>query len=87
MLDERDKDMMAISVPVVDYWEMRDDLDRLEDAVLRLEKVVEALIELHRNERVKNWELILREMIRGHQNGNRTLGGQQHKVADHERSL
>ena len=42
-LDDRDREMMAVSVPTVDYFEMREDLDRLEDAVIRLEKVVEAL--------------------------------------------
>ena len=56
--------MMGVAIPVVDYWEMREDLDRLEDAVNRLEKVVECLIELYREERVKNWEMILREMLR-----------------------
>jgi hypothetical protein len=77
-LDERDKEMMAVSVPTVDYFEMREDLDRLEDAVIRIEKVVEALILLHKEERVKSWELILREMLRkedqkkGNRNGNRT---------------
>ncbi len=64
MIDQRDREMMAVSIPVVDYWEMREDLDRLEDAVLRLEKVVECLIELYQSERVKNWELILQEMLR-----------------------
>jgi len=63
-LDKRDMQMMAVSVPTVDYFEMREDIDRLEDAVNRLEKVVECLVELYRSERVKNWELILKEMLR-----------------------
>lgn len=64
--------MMCISVPVVDYWEMREDLDRLEDSVNRLEKVVEALIELYRIERVKTWEMILHKMLeRREKKGNR----------------
>jgi hypothetical protein len=63
-LDQRDKEMMAVSVPTVDYFEMREDLDRLEDTVNRLEKVVECLIELHRSERVKNWTFILEEMMK-----------------------
>ena len=75
MIDQRDRQMMAVSTPVVDYLEMREDLDRLEDAVNRLEKVVECLIELYRSERVKNWELILQEMLKekkGNNYGNRT---------------
>lgn len=70
MMDQRDKEMMALSVPVVDYWEMREDLDRLDDAVLRLEKVVECLIELYRTERVKNWELVLQKMLDQRKKGN-----------------
>jgi hypothetical protein len=62
-LDQRDKEMMAISVPVVDYFEMREDLDRLEDAVVRLEKVVKCLTELYLKERTKSWELILNKML------------------------
>lgn len=64
-LDERDHQMISVSVPVVDYFEMREDLDRLEDAVNRLEKMVEALIQLYHEERVKNWQLILQEMMAG----------------------
>lgn len=76
-LDERDKQIMSVSVPVVDYFEMREDLDRLEDAVNRLEKIVEAMIELYRSERVKNWELILQGMLKeqdkkGNRNADRT---------------
>jgi signal transduction histidine kinase len=63
-LDERDKKMMSLSVPTVDYFGMREDLDRLEDTVDRLEKIVESLLELYRSERVKNWELILKEMLK-----------------------
>jgi hypothetical protein len=62
-LDQRDKEMMAISVPVVDYFEMREDLDRLEDAVVRLEKVVKCLTELYLKERTKSCELILNKML------------------------
>ena len=79
-LDKRDKEMMALSVPMVDYFEMREDLDRIEDVVIRLERIVEVLVELYLKERVKNWELILREMLKkeeqkkGNRNGNRTGG-------------
>jgi hypothetical protein len=63
MIDERDKTMMSVSVPVVDYLEMREEIDRLEDAVNRMEKIVECLAELYLKERVKNWEIILQQMV------------------------
>jgi len=63
-LDERDKEMLSIATPVVDYWEMREELDRMEDTVNRLEKIVECLLELYRGERVKNWEMIIKEMLK-----------------------
>ena len=62
-LDEKDIAMMAVSIPTVDYWEIREDVDRLEDAVNRLEKIVEALLNLYQEERLKTWELILKGMI------------------------
>jgi hypothetical protein len=73
-LDQKDLQMLSVSIPVVDYWEMKEDIDRLEDAVNRLEKVVEALILLHKEERVKSWEMILREMLKKEeQKGNRNV--------------
>jgi hypothetical protein len=62
-VDKKDLEMMAVSVPVVDYWEMKEELDRLSDCVLRLEKILECFIALYSEERVKNWELILRAML------------------------
>ena len=38
-------------------------VDRLEDSVSRIEKVLEGFIELYNTERVKNWELILKELV------------------------
>jgi hypothetical protein len=73
-LEKRDAEMMCVSIPVVDYWEMREDLDRLEDMVNRLEKVLEALFLLYKEERVKNWEMILQAMVnekKGMRDGNR----------------
>jgi len=64
MIDERDRQMMSISVPVLDYLEMREDLDRLENAVVRLERVAEVLVELYFSERTKSWEMILKEMLK-----------------------
>ena len=51
-------------VSVTDLWDIDNRVDRLEDAVNRLEKVVEALILLYQEERIKNWELILQEMLK-----------------------
>ena len=64
MIDERDRQMMSISVPVLDYLEMREDLDRLENAVVRLERVAEVLVELYFSERTKSWEMILKGMLK-----------------------
>jgi hypothetical protein len=77
-LDERDKQMMSLSVPTVDYMEMREDLDRLEDAVNRLWEIILALAEIYRSERVKGWEIILQGMLKeqdrkkGNWNGKRS---------------
>jgi hypothetical protein len=77
-LDNQDKQMMSVSVPVVDYWEMKDEINHLENTVTRLEKVVETLVQLYKEERVKNWEIILKEMLkkeelkRGKQYGSNT---------------
>lgn len=72
-LDKRDLEMLAVSIPVVDYWEMREELDRLNDSVDRLERITEALIELYRVERVKNWEMILQKMlVKQEKKGNRS---------------
>ena len=62
-LDPKDFKMLSISIPTVDWWDIRDEIDRLSDAVMRLEKTVEVLVELHRQERVKTWELILTRML------------------------
>jgi len=55
---------MSISVPVIDFLEIREELDRLENAVVRLERVVEVLVELYCSERTKTWEMILKEMLK-----------------------
>ena len=62
-LEKKDLEMMSISVPVVDYWEMKEEIDRLSDCVERLENVLEAFIKLLQEERVKNWEMILQKML------------------------
>jgi len=63
-LDKRDMEMMAVSIPTVDYFEIKEEIDRLTDSVNRLEKIVECLAELYLKERVKNWEMILQAMLR-----------------------
>lgn len=94
-LNEKDLGDVKLSRPVavVDVWDIDDRIDRLQDAVIRLERTVEALIELYRSERVKGWEMILQEMLkkqeqktRGHQNDNRTFGTKS-QTADPERPL
>jgi hypothetical protein len=64
-------------VSVTDLWDIDDRIDRLEGIAERLERAVVAFGELYKNERVKNWELILREMLndrRGQKNEYRTFG-------------
>lgn len=75
-LEKKDLEMISVSIPVVDWWDIREEIDQLNDTVNRLEKIVEALILLHREERVKNWEMILQKMIekqekKGNRNGSR----------------
>ena len=89
---------MARPVAVIDLWDIDDRIDRLEELADRLEAredrliaAIETLENLYRSERVKNWELILSEMLRkeeqktrGHHNDNRTFGTKL-KTADPER--
>jgi hypothetical protein len=63
-LDKKDIEMMTMSIPTVDYWEMKEELDRLSDCVERLERCIRALALLHKEERVRDWELILKEMLK-----------------------
>jgi len=77
-LDRKDLSMLSVSIPVVDWWDIREQIDQLNDAVNRLERVAESLVELYLSERTKSWELILKEMLakeekkKGNPNGNRT---------------
>lgn len=65
-LDEKDTHDLRLARPVavVDLWEAKDSLDRMEKIVERLEKTVRTLVTLYHEERVKSWELILKEMMR-----------------------
>jgi len=78
-LEKKDVEMMAVSIPTIDWWDIRDDIERLANAVERLEKVLECFIVLYHEERVKSWGLILKELLRkeeikkgNRKNGNRT---------------
>jgi len=74
-LDKRDLEMLAVSIPVVDYWEMREELDRLSDAVSRLEKIAELFLLLYKEERVKSWEMILQKMLEKEERKKGNAGG------------
>ncbi len=63
-LDKQDMEMLTIAVPLVDYWEMKEEIDRLSGAVERFEKILECFIALYREERVKTWEMILHAMLK-----------------------
>ena len=54
---------LARLVAVIDLWDIDDRISHLEEITERLEKVVECMIALYREERVKNWEMILHEML------------------------
>jgi hypothetical protein len=76
-LEKRDLEMLCVSIPTIDLLDIRDELDRLEDVACRLEKVLEALVALYSEERIKNWEMILQEMVKKEERkkgnyGNRT---------------
>lgn len=75
--DRKDLEMMAVSIPTVDFMDIREDLERLTDVVDRLERVLEAFIMLYHEERVKNWEMILQAMLRKREEkqGNRNASG------------
>ena len=62
-LGKKDFEMMAVSIPVLDWWDIQEEIDRLEKIADRLESVEEALIDLYRTERVKSWEIILKKML------------------------
>lgn len=63
-IEMNDDFKLAKSVAVVDLWDIDDRINRLEAIAERLEEVVGCLVELYRSERVKNWELILQEMLK-----------------------
>jgi hypothetical protein len=66
---------LARPVAVVDLWEIDDRVTRLEGICDHLEKMIAKLVNLYYQERVKNWTLILDEMIKqkkDRENGHKT---------------
>jgi hypothetical protein len=66
MIEEKDIRDVRLSRPVavVDLWDIDDRVEKLEKLVETLQKAILALEALYREERLRNWELILREMIK-----------------------
>ena len=64
---------LARPVPVLDLFDLDSRIDRLERIAERLERSIVGLGELYREERVRNWEQILQEMLRQYElkKGNR----------------
>jgi hypothetical protein len=64
-LNKEDIEDVRLSRPVavLDLWDIDDRISHLEEIIERLEEVVEVLVVLYHEERVKNWELILKEML------------------------
>ena len=84
-LDKKDFEMMAVSIPTADWFDVKDQIDRLSDAVLRLEKIVEALVEMYQKERVKSWEIILNKMIE--REDRKAKGNQRNESATRRREI
>jgi hypothetical protein len=55
---------LARPVALVDLWAIDDRIDRLEVITERLEAITRNLVNLYHQERVKNWELILNQMMK-----------------------
>jgi len=67
MIDKKDitDTKLARPVAVVDLWDLDDRISQLQDCVERLEKCIHALILIHNKENVRDWELLLREVLKG----------------------
>ena len=63
VFDDKNLELLSVSIPVTDWYDARDEIDSLRESVDRLQKVVEALAELYRTERVKTWEMVLTKML------------------------
>ena len=56
--------MMSVSIPVVDWWDIQEEIDRLEKIAHRLERITETLLALYHEERVKTWKMVLQAMLK-----------------------
>ena len=72
-LNEKDIEDLKLARPVavVDLWSIDDRVNRLEGITERLESIIieqarhiRSLVTLYHEERVKNWELIINEMVK-----------------------
>lgn len=79
MIMNKDLEDVRLSRPVsvTDLWDIDDRIDRLEDLANRLEKIVSALILLHKEETVRGLTALFSEALdqqqkKGNRNGNRT---------------
>jgi len=65
-MDQKDVQDVKLARPVavVDLWGIDDRIDRLEEITDRLEKAIRILVTLYHEERVKNWEMILNQMLK-----------------------
>jgi hypothetical protein len=65
-LDDQDiqEVKMARPVSVVDLWEAKDFLDRLEDVTVRLEAVLDGFTLLFREARVQGLEAVFNEILK-----------------------
>jgi hypothetical protein len=65
-LDTKDLEDVKLARPVavVDLWSLDDRITQLEEITERLEKVGKTLVTLYHEERVKSWEIILKEMMK-----------------------
>ncbi len=62
---------LARPVSVLDLWGLDDRITRLEEIIIRLERAIEALILLHKQEMVKGLTVLFSEALDLQQKGNR----------------
>ena len=62
-LDKKEFEMLAVSIPTLDWLDVREEIERLSDAVNRLETILAGFAELYNRERVKSWELLITKLL------------------------
>ena len=60
---------LARPVSVADLCDIDDRIDRLEALQERMEETIQALLALYKEERIKTWEVILKQMMDGKPRG------------------